>query len=104
MRKQAAPGWRLRLSPADMPPPRRSGQGLTRSRRAPRSRPAADGEVVRLRDPDSGERLGALLTAEAGVGQPSPVRLVDLEVLPSIQGFAWRPSPTISRPGSSTGG
>ena len=41
--------------------------------------------------PESGERLGALLTAGAGVSQPTSLRLVDLEVLPSIQGYAWRP-------------
>ena len=74
-----------------MPRARRSGRGLTKVPAGAALEATAEGEVVRLRDPDFGERLGALLTAEVGVGQPSPVRLVDLEVLPSIQGFAWRP-------------
>ena len=83
-------GWRLRLSPADTPPPAHAGRGLTRSPVAAALEAVVEGDVARLRDPDSGERLGALLTVAPGASQPSPMRLVDLELLPSIQGYAWR--------------
>ena len=50
----------------------------------------ADGQVVQLRDPESGERLDALLATDAGLRQNAPARLVDLELLPSLQGLVWR--------------
>ena len=50
-----------------------------------------DGRLVEVNDPETGERLGVLLAARAGVRQPMPARLVDLELLPTAQGLAWRP-------------
>ena len=85
-----ATGWRITLAPPATPSPTRPGNGLTRAPAGGALEAAADGEVVRLRDPDSGERLEALLSALPGLRQPSPMRLVDLEVLPTIQGYAWR--------------
>ena len=54
---------------------------------------SASGQVVSVNEPKSGERLGLLLAAEAGLRQPHPVRLVDLELLPSAQGFVGAPWP-----------
>ena len=49
------------------------------------------GQVAQVRDPESGERLTLLLAPEGGLRHALPARLVDLELLPSLQGLVWRP-------------
>jgi hypothetical protein len=53
--------------------------------------PAAGGHVVRLVDPDIGDRIDVLPLGEAGIGLPRRQRFVDLDLLPTVQGLAWRP-------------
>lgn len=84
-------GWTLRLSAAtgagDTAEPAISLQPDVRKAALQAS---ATGQVVSVNEPKTGERLGLLLAAEAGVRQPHSVRLVDLELLPSAQGLVWR--------------
>jgi hypothetical protein len=47
--------------------------------------------LVRLTDPEVGDRLEVWPLLSPGVGQPRSQRLVDLELLETAQGLAWRP-------------
>lgn len=50
-----------------------------------------DAEVwLEIADPASGERLGVALSRHPGNRLAAPMSLVDMELLPSSQGFAWR--------------
>ncbi len=53
--------------------------------------PAAGRRVVGMIDPTVGDRIVVLPLAEAGLGQPIERRHVDLELLATVQGLAWRP-------------
>lgn len=88
----AAAGWRIHLRPADGgPPPAEADDRFARSVERGALAADADGELLEVLDPATGERLGVLLSATAGLRQTTPVRLVDLELLPSAQGLVWRP-------------
>lgn len=76
---------------ADMRPPMGFPAILRRDAEAGTLQAMVDGQVAQLNDPETGERIGVLLTARADVLQPMPVKLVDLELLASAQGLAWRP-------------
>lgn len=80
--------WRVRLSVDAQAPqavhPRRAAFP-TRLRLAPGESP----RLVTLRDPDVGDRLTVWPLLQANVGQPRQ-RLVDLELLATVQGLAWR--------------
>jgi hypothetical protein len=85
-----AEGWTLRVGPgpvlpAAAPSPWRRDPG------AGQLAVAAVGEIVHLRDPDTGERLVALLTPQPGLHGAERERLVDLDILPSLQGLVWHP-------------
>lgn len=80
--------WRIRLSP---PGPDDAPVGLTRDQKAGTLRGSAPARGLDLTDPDTGERLGALMAAGGRLRQPAAVRLVDLELLPAAQGLAWLP-------------
>jgi hypothetical protein len=87
-----ASGWAIAVTPAGGEP--HGAETAVPLRRLPE--PGAlvaetEGEVVQLRDPDSGERLGVLLAPAGGLRQRELARLVDLELLPSRQGLVWRP-------------
>lgn len=81
--------WRVRLSPVG--PAADAAVGLVRDQKVGALRGAAPARALDLTDPDTGERLGALLAAGDDLRQPTPVRLVDLELLPAAQGLAWVP-------------
>lgn len=53
--------------------------------------PASSPHVVRLKDPSVGDRIDVLPLLEPGLGMSSTRRFVDLELLPTAQGVAWRP-------------
>lgn len=52
--------------------------------------PVSGQQIVSVVDPDIGDRLDVLPFSDPGVGQPVPRRFVDLELLQTIQGVAWR--------------
>jgi hypothetical protein len=84
--------WRLRLQdPGREPPPGGTGAGLVRGPEEGTLASEAGGLVADVTDPVTGGRLGVLLSPVVGVRQAGPVRLVDLELLPTAQGLAWRP-------------
>ena len=88
----SAAGWRIRLGPPnEAPRPVVAGDRFERSVEHGRLETAADGELVQIVDPATGDRLGILLSATAGLRQAAPITLVDLELLPSTQGLVWRP-------------
>lgn len=90
VRRESA-SWIVRLAGAGhMRQPPDVPDILRRDAQAGTLQAMVDGEVAQLNDPETGERLGALLTLRADVRQPVPVRLVDLELLASAQGLAWR--------------
>ncbi|MFO1069621.1 MAG: hypothetical protein U1E14_13970 [Geminicoccaceae bacterium] len=79
--------WRLRLgkgAPAAVRPviawPLPEGRLVIRDAAA----------VVELDDPVVGDRLGVALMSESGRGETLARSTVDLEILPSLQGVAWR--------------
>jgi hypothetical protein len=49
------------------------------------------GRVLRISDPEVGDRIEAVTVAASGVGVSEPRRFVDVEVLESAQGIAIRP-------------
>ena len=53
--------------------------------------PIQHGQIVSLIDPAVGDRIAALPVLEVGLHQPLKQRFVDLELLPTSQGLAWRP-------------
>ncbi|MEZ5932845.1 MAG: hypothetical protein R3F54_12955 [Alphaproteobacteria bacterium] len=53
--------------------------------------PTTGGRIVRIIDPAVGDRIDVLPLSEAGIGQPRRQRFVDLDLLPTMQGLAWRP-------------
>lgn len=52
--------------------------------------PMSGRQIVSVVDPDVGDRLNVLPISDPGVGQPAPRKFVDLELLPTAQGVAWR--------------
>ncbi|MFZ1426780.1 MAG: hypothetical protein WAS21_08440, partial [Geminicoccaceae bacterium] len=72
-------------------PPTGFSNFLRRDAQAGTLQAMVNGQVAQLTDPGTGERIGVLLTTRADVLQPLPVKLVDLELLASAQGLAWRP-------------
>ncbi|MEM7042908.1 MAG: hypothetical protein AAF543_08865 [Pseudomonadota bacterium] len=53
--------------------------------------PSVSGQtIVRVTDPSVGDRLDVLPLSEAGLGQREGQRFVDLELMPTAQGLAWR--------------
>ena len=85
-----ASGWTVRLSADGAGDTTEPAISLQPDARKGALQASASGQVVSVNEPKSGERLGLLLAAEAGLRQPHSVRLVDLELLPSAQGFVWR--------------
>lgn len=84
-------GWQVTLTAADGKASSPSnGITLDRIRSVGSLAAAVTGEVAQVRDPDSGEQLGVLMSARGGLRQSKPERLVDLELLPSVQGLVWR--------------
>jgi hypothetical protein len=82
--------WRVRLR--SHPPPVKPVE-IVRLDQPTRLR-VAGGEpprLVRVTDPSVGDTLEIWPLAQAGLGQPVPRRLVDLELLASVQGVVWRP-------------
>ena len=53
--------------------------------------PIQNSQIVSMIDPAVGDRIKALPVLEAGLRQPVKQRFVDLELLPTSQGLAWRP-------------
>jgi len=47
--------------------------------------------IVSVIDPAVGDRIDILPLSDAEIGQPARRRFVDLELLPTAQGLAWRP-------------
>ncbi|HET6522440.1 MAG TPA: hypothetical protein VFG47_21840, partial [Geminicoccaceae bacterium] len=94
LRREVQPGvtreggrWRVALR-GTAPPPR----SLEPRRRSDPARlffPGA-GTVVRLADPEVGDRLHVLPFLEGGLGQPAPRRFVDLRLLATAQGIVWQ--------------
>jgi hypothetical protein len=81
--------WRVILA-ATAPPPRPAP--LDRLHQPSRLRIATDEPVhlVSLIDPEVGHRLEFWPLLAPGLGQPRAQRLVDLELLATVQGLAWR--------------
>lgn len=52
--------------------------------------PVSGDRIVSIIDPSVGDRIDVLPQREPGFGQPSRRRFVDLELLPTMQGLAWR--------------
>lgn len=90
--RRESSSWIVQLAEADgRSPPVRAADILRRDEREGELVATVDGQLVQLQEPRSGERMGALLTTAADVRHPGSVRLVDLELLDSAQGLAWRP-------------
>ena len=71
----SAAGWRIRLGPPnEAPRPVVAGDRFERSVEHGRLEAAADGELVQIVDPATGDRLGILLSATAGLRQATPMR------------------------------
>lgn len=47
--------------------------------------------VISIVDPTVGDHIDSLPLSDSGIGQPARQRFVDLELLPTSQGLAWRP-------------
>lgn len=52
--------------------------------------PVSGEHIVAVTDPAVGDRLDILPLRDLGIGQPERRRFVDLELLPTTQGLAWR--------------
>ena len=52
--------------------------------------PVSGEHIVSVVDPAVGDRLDVLPLRDLGIGQPEMRRFVDLELLPTVQGLAWR--------------
>jgi hypothetical protein len=78
--------WVLRIG-MDAAPPVATVAIRDRNRRV---QLGAEGRLATIKDPDSGDTLHLLLTNHAGFAQPEPRAWVDLELLPTITGLAWR--------------
>jgi hypothetical protein len=88
--ERAGTRWRVVLGATAAPP---EAARLERLADPPRLR-IVSGEaahLVRLTDPEVGDRLEVWPLLSPGLGQPRPQRLVDLELLETVQGLAWRP-------------
>jgi hypothetical protein len=90
---RAGEAWRVRLTPpAGTDQEAVPAHHLVRDVGAGRLvAEVAAGKLAEATDPVTGERLGILLTTDSSPNHPVPVRLVDLELLASAQGLAWRP-------------
>jgi len=53
--------------------------------------PVLNDRIVSMIDPTVGDRIQALPISDVGLGHPAKRRFVDLELLPTTQGLAWRP-------------
>lgn len=80
--------WRIRLAPPDGAA--RPAEGVARDPAGGAVRGGLPALAASLDDPLTGERLGAFLPTGAPFRSPDPERLVDLELLASAQGLAWR--------------
>ena len=87
--ERAGAHWRVVFGPAATAP---QAVRIERAEGPPRLRILAEEAVhlVRLTDPEVGDQLVVWPLLAAGRGQPSARRLVDLELLPTAQGLAWR--------------
>lgn len=83
--------WRVRLTPEGSNSPVEAPVGVRRDTGLGVLQGPAPVRALDLEDPETGERLGALLAAGGRLRQPAAVRLVDLELLPAAQGLAWQP-------------
>ncbi|NJO37064.1 MAG: hypothetical protein HC871_04860 [Rhizobiales bacterium] len=82
--------WRIEAAPSPARPKAVSIERVDASS-ALRLSPVSGGHVVRIIDPAVGDRIDVLPLGEAGIGQPRGQRFVDLDLLPTLQGLAWRP-------------
>ena len=106
-----ADGWTVEFKPVAAAAPETAASPWSRDAERGELTIATVGTLAHIRDPESGERFSLLLSSEAGLRQTAPARLVDLELLPSLQGLVWRAlsdgvaatvgegGVTISRPG-----
>jgi hypothetical protein len=84
--------WRIRLTSGEGPSAAPATPGLIREGAPDRLAAAVEGGMLAaIPDPVTGERLGVLLADAAGPRQAARQHLVDLELLPTAQGLAWRP-------------
>ncbi len=84
-------GWSVRVTAGDATAVAGEGSPWHRDPEHGQLEVATQGKVAQVRDPSSGERFVLLLAPEVGLRQPEAARLVDLELLPSLQGLVWRP-------------
>ena len=80
--------WQVRLS-ADAPAPRPVHPLRLRSPARLRLAPGETPRLVDVRDPETGDRLTVWPLLQSNLGQPRQ-RFVELELLPTAQGLAWR--------------
>jgi hypothetical protein len=80
--------WRIRLG-VDGQAPRAVHPRPLASPTGLRLAPGESPRLVSLRDPEVGDRLTVWPLVQANLGQPRQ-RLVDLELLATVQGLAWR--------------
>lgn len=52
--------------------------------------PLSGEQIVTMTDPIVGDQINVLPLRDPGIGQPARRRFVDLELLPTVQGVAWR--------------
>ena len=88
--RPTADGWTVAVAPATAAAPDAGSSPWSRDARRGELATAADGKLAQVRDPESGERFSLLLSRTAGLRDTVPARLVDLELLPSLQGLVWR--------------
>ena len=89
--EREGPAWIVRLRPTTDADPALPPEGVERDTVGGSLRGSEPTRGFLVRDPDSGEQLGVLLATRGTLRHPAPMRLVDVEILPSAQGLAWRP-------------
>jgi hypothetical protein len=83
-------GWIVQVTAGEPTPADAGGAPWVRDPERGELTAETSGQVAQVRDPESGERLALLLAPEGGLRHALPARLVDLELLPSLQGLVWR--------------
>jgi len=82
--------WQIKTVPSAQPPRSHTIERLDGSEGL-RITPSSGTRVVSIIDPAVGDQIDILPARDVGIGQPKKRRFVDVELLSTVQGLAWRP-------------